>query len=235
MTAPAQPTSPEPAPQSIEKHVRNLVHQNRDERHKTYLLEQFYLTLRVTHLGALQEHDPIPASPDPHAVHQRIHRLFAKEHSWRNAYEIEQLLALVLTEAQLATELERRIAEARALKLDHLDVIENLRKPTTPLVDRRILLHRLLNDLQWLYSKRFQHRNYCKRLLLRVSSLFVMALVTLVLVLFIQFFAHSPASSSLARGEAATRPAGTVNPRGAAPLFSAAAAESRLANPAAQK
>lgn len=34
--------------------------------------------------------------------------LFTSEHSWRNACEIEQLLCFVLTEAKLASELDRR-------------------------------------------------------------------------------------------------------------------------------
>jgi hypothetical protein len=46
-----------------------------------------------------------------------IDRLLSTAHSWQNAYEIEQLLCFVLSDAQLETELNRRLAEARAVTL----------------------------------------------------------------------------------------------------------------------
>ena len=61
-----------------------------DEPHKGDLLEQFYLTLTVMYLGA-------PAGANS-VVHERIERLFKSQHSWRNAYEIEQLLCFILSE-----------------------------------------------------------------------------------------------------------------------------------------
>ena len=101
---------------------------------------------------------------------------------------------------------ERRLAEAKALKLEYVDAIEKeLQDPITP-PHRRIILHRLLNDLQWFYSKRVQRHAASKRLMLRVSSLFMVALVTLFLVLFIQFFAHTPAPSGSVQGAAAAPP-----------------------------
>jgi hypothetical protein len=157
-----------------------------NEQHKVNLLEQFYLTLQVTYLAAPQ----LPGS----VVHERIERLLMGDHSWRNAYEIEQLLCFVMSEPQLETELNRRLAEAHALKLEHVAVIDKeLHEDTNPRADRRIVLHRLLNDLQWFYSKRVQHRAASKRLMVRVSLLFMVALATFALVLFIQFFAHPAA------------------------------------------
>ena len=61
---------------------------------------------------------------------------------------------------------------------------------TSKSVDKRIVLHQLLDDMQWFYSKRDGYRIASKRLMLRVSLLFMVALVTVSLVLFIQFFAH---------------------------------------------
>ena len=157
-----------------------------EEPHKGELLEQFYLTLSVMFMGAPRVERSV--------VHERIERLFASEHSWRNAYEIEQLLCFVLADQQIAGELDRRLAEAKALKLQYLDVI--CREPEAgKTVDKRLVLHRLLNDLQWFYAKRVQYRSASKRLMLRVSLLFIVALVTLFLVLFIQFLAHRSMAS----------------------------------------
>jgi hypothetical protein len=170
-----------------------------NEQHKADLLEQFYLTLQVTYLAAPQ----VPGS----VVHERIERLFNGVHSWRNAYEIEQLLCFVISDQQLETELNRRLAEAQTLKLEHVAVIDKeLHPDTKPPADKRIVLHRLLNDLQWFYSKRVHHRAASKRLMVRVSLLFMVALATFSLVLFIQFFAHGPA----------TAPAGAAAPNAVA-------------------
>ena len=159
-----------------------------NEQHKVDLLEQFYLTLQVTYLAA----PPLPGS----VVHERIERLFSGVHSWRNAYEIEQLLCFVISEQQLETELNRRLAEAQALKLDYVAVIDKeLHPDSKPPADKRIVLHRLLNDLQWFYSKRVQHRAASKRLMVRVSLLFMVALAAFSLVLFTQFFAHPAATA----------------------------------------
>ena len=114
-----------------------------DEPHKGELLEQFYLTLSVMYMGAPRVERSV--------VHERIERLFQSGRSWRNAYEIEQLLCFVLTDPQIAGELDRRLAEARALKLEYIDVINKELEDKTKAVDKRLVLHRLLNDLQWFY------------------------------------------------------------------------------------
>jgi len=166
---------------------RTSVLDDANELHKTQLLEQFYLTLQVTYLAA---------PPSESIVYKRIGGMFRDTHSWRNAYEIEQLLCFVISEQQLETELNRRLAEARTLNLEHVAVIDKeLHSDATPSVDKRIVLHRLLNDLQWFYAKRVQHRAAGKRLMARVSLLFMVALATFSLVLFIQFFAHGPATA----------------------------------------
>ena len=114
---------------------------------------------------------------------------------------------------QVQSELDRRLVEAKALKLEFVDVINKELQDATKTVDKRILLHRLLNDLQWFYSKRVHYRSASRRLMLRVSLLFMVALVTLFLVLFIQFFAHpapAPANGQVAAagpGAAASAPA----------------------------
>ncbi len=173
--------------------------------HKVNLLAQFYLTLNVTYLATPRVEQSV--------VHARIDRLFREERSWRHAYEIEQLLCFIMTDAQLQTEWERRLAEAKGLKLEHIDAIEKgLSVEASVTADKRILLHRVLNDLQWFYSKRVQHRAAGERLMVRVSSLFMVALVTLFLVLFIQFGVNPAPPGGAAGQQVQTQ--GAVTPGG---------------------
>jgi hypothetical protein len=193
----------------VDSPLRDKYVSDPNEPHKIKLLDQFYLTLRVTYMAAPQVAGSV--------VHERIERLFNEVRSWPNAYEIEQLLCFVLSPDQLETELNRRLAEATALKLEFAPVIDKElhREPSNPPADKRIVLHRLLNDLQWFYSKRNQHRAATRRLMVRVSLLFMVALATFALVLFIQFFAHGPATASAAAPTAATQNAGGAQNAGA--------------------
>jgi len=203
-----------------------------EESHKKELLEQFYLTLNVKYLYAQTEVRSV--------VHERIERLFAKaetSHSWRDAYEIEQLLCFVFTEPQLQSELDRRLAEAKDLKIKYVDSICKEQKEGSPVVtpsDKRIILHQLLNDLQWFYSKRDQYRLVSKRLMLRVSLLFMVALLTFSLVLFIQFFAHkvvvNAEKADPQRAASVASPSGAV-PNAAAPADAAAPANAAVNAP----
>ena len=184
-----------------------------EEEHRGDLLEQFYLTLGVMHLGSSTE--------ERLDVHKRIAVLFGEPHSWRNAYDIEQHLCLVTKELQLTIELNRRLKEAKGLKLEYLDVIEEW--VNGDVAAKRAALQRLLNDLQWFYVKRVQQRSAGKRLMRRVSALFVIALFTLFLVLLIQFFAHpvaAPSTATATPGQPAAappQPAPATQPTPAAP------------------
>ena len=196
-----------------------------NEQHKVDLLEQFYLTLQVTYMAS-----PLP--PSKSVIHERIERLFKAVHSWPNAYEIEQLLCFVISEQQLETELNRRLAEAQTLQLEHVAIIDKELHPEgRPPADKRIVLHRLLNDLQWFYSKRALHRTASKRLLVRVSMLFMVALATFSMVLFIQFFAH-PKDAAGAGGSASNTAATPTTTPPAAPAAGAPAAPASNPNTA---
>jgi hypothetical protein len=186
-----------------------VVSKDEEEEHRGDLLDQFYLTLGVMLLAA-----PKDERPD---VHGKLQWLFVQPRSWRNAYELEQLLCLVMSEPQLTVELKRRLAEAKALKLDYLDVVEEGLKDTV-VGNKRIAFQRLLNDLQWFYVKRVQQRSAGKRLMRRVSALFVLSALTLFLVLLIQFFAHPvvPQSASNAPATPGQSAAATPQPAPAA-------------------
>jgi hypothetical protein len=155
------------------------------------LLEQFYSTLQVTYLAALQE-----SLSSDNAVCKMIATLLKEKPSWRAAYQIEQLLSLVLTEAQLETELKRRMAEATELKLPYTSMLKELSEKITDDQEKartekkRSILHRLINDLQWFYSQRFQRRVAAETLAYRVSQLFLYTFVVFFIVLFMQLFGH---------------------------------------------
>ena len=177
-----------------------------EEEHRGDLLDQFYLTLGVMLL----------ATPDDERedVHTKLNELFNRPRSWRNAYEFEQLLCLVMSEPQLTVELKRRLAEAKALKLEYLDIIE-AGLNSASVEDKRIAFQRLLNDLQWFYVKRIQQRSAGKRLMRRVSALFVVTLMTLFLVLIIQFFAHPIPTQSASNAPVTPRQPAAATPQSA--------------------
>ncbi len=185
-----------------------VVSKDEEEEHRGDLLDQFYLTLEVMLLAA--------PSVERTDVRAKINALFVQPRSWRNAYGLEQLLCLVMSEAQLTVELKRRLAEAKGLKLEHLDIVEEGLKASVE--DKRIVFQRLLNDLQWFYVKRVQQRSAGKKLMRRVSALFGLAALSLFLVLLIQFFAHPVATSSPSNA-----PASPGQPAASAPQPSPAA------------
>jgi hypothetical protein len=156
-------------------------------------------------------------APRPNAetaeIHTRIRKLlFDCPRTWRGAYEIEQLLAFVMTDNQIAAELPRRIAEAKTLQIDFVEELAtqfdaarriaqetktepNQRKQNQAAM--RNILQRLLNDLQWFYNKRIRRREAAKRLSLRVSALFLSAFLLFFSLLFIQYFFQSKLVSSM--------------------------------------
>jgi hypothetical protein len=161
-----------------------------DEDYRPDLLNQFYSTLHVLHLAA---RSPSAAEGSNTEIDAKIRQLFEAPPSWRGAYEIEQLLSLIMTEEQLNTELERRLQEAREVQLTYVGTLEKQWGAATTENNsnlKRALLQRLLNDLQWFYSQRIQRRNAGKKLGIRVSALFLSAFVFFFLVISIQFFAH---------------------------------------------
>jgi hypothetical protein len=155
------------------------------------LLDQFYSTLEVTYQVALRQ-----TPPDERPVLELIDNVFAAPRTWRAAYQIEQLLSLVLTEAQLDIELKRRMAEAADLGLPYAKMLQELSGNTpeelakTPTIKKRAVLHRLLNDLQWFYAQRFQRRLAAETLAYRVSRLFLYVFIAFFLILFMHFISQ---------------------------------------------
>jgi hypothetical protein len=127
-----------------------------EEKHKYELLGQFYSTLRVIYLAARQDTGSQSLNTE---IDEKIKQLLDEpplSRSWRDAYEIEQLLSLIMTEQQLSAELSRRLEEAKYLKLPYVDKLEEIAGQQTDIKSRRAAFQRLLNDLQWFYSQRIQ-------------------------------------------------------------------------------
>jgi hypothetical protein len=170
-----------------------------DRQVREELLAQFYATLRVMYLGAR------PATESTVSMHERIREGFAEEPSWAGAYEIEQLLAYVMTDEQVAAELPRRMAEARTLGLAHVGELDKQYNAAVGVLDTkevgaeqrhsarnamRVILQRLLNDLQWFYNQRIRRREAAKRLSVRVSALFLSAFLFFFGLLFVQYLSQ---------------------------------------------
>lgn len=140
------------------------------------LTSQFYVTLGA-YFSRLSVNDDSAAAT-------RIRELLTQaERSWTHAYEIEQLLINLYDDETVRTELEVRALEAKivlrsdqtALYEQELKVVRDSDKPKTP-ERRRVLLARLVNDLQWRYTVNEATRHYSKAITSRAGTLFVLAL-----------------------------------------------------------
>ena len=149
------------------------------------LLEQFFSTLRITYLNALET--PARVTDRPLAV-ASIEQLFAKmPRTWQNAYSLELQLTQFMTLAQIDTEWIRRVGEAEALGLPH---VANLTKKYSEGDDgevKRAVMQRLLNDLQWHYQQRIRRQDAAKILAEQVSRIFWLTFMIFVALLFFEF------------------------------------------------
>ncbi len=136
------------------------------------LIEQFYVTLLAT-FQQVKVNNP-QASPE---IMQRIEELLGVT-SWQNAYEIERLLIEVFDEKSLDVELERRMVEAKLIFSDDLykhydkEKTENLSSHE----DKRALLNRLVNDLQWHYAVKETRRWYSRTASKRTGAAFILSI-----------------------------------------------------------
>lgn len=139
------------------------------------LTTQFLLTLRA-YFARVEPPQP-PAST---ALYDRVGVLLdpARNPTWNDCYEAEQLLVDLFDEETLRAELDTRKLEASnlrpALAEHYLQAIEKADEPER----QRVLLARLINDLQWRYTIGQGKRQFAKSLTWRTG---VVAAVVLVL------------------------------------------------------
>lgn len=138
------------------------------------LTDQFYVTLRA-YVARLDKEDESRA---PKAFKQ-IEDLLRKDvrSTWSDAYQIEQLLVDLFDEHSLEVELHSRLLEAESnlrpsLATQYAKLATTLKTPQ----ERRALLARLVNDLQWRYTVDEVKRTYSKEITRVTGFIFIVAI-----------------------------------------------------------
>ena len=138
------------------------------------LTDQFYVTLRA-YVARLDKEDENRA---PKAFKQ-IEDLLLKDTrpTWSDAYQIEQLLVDLFDDRSLEVELQSRLLEAEsnlrpALAAQYVKLTGALKMPQ----ERRALLARLVNDLQWRYTVDEVKRTYSKEITKITGVIFIVAI-----------------------------------------------------------
>jgi hypothetical protein len=138
------------------------------------LTGQFYVTLRA-YVARLDKEDE---SRSPKAFKQ-VEDLLQKDvkPTWSDAYQIEQLLVDLFDEHSLEVELNSRLLEADsslrpALAGQYAKLANALKTPQ----ERRALLARLVNDLQWRYTVDEVKRVYSKEITKVTGLIFIVAI-----------------------------------------------------------
>lgn len=139
------------------------------------LTAQFYVTLEA-YFAKVKAQQP-PRSPE--AFERVSHLLEQAPRSWTNAYAIEQLLVHLFDDETLTSELQVRVRESKgSLKRGQADYYAaEADKPTLSPAERRALLSRLVNDLQWRYTVDEVKRGYAKQITLRTGQLFMVSML----------------------------------------------------------
>jgi len=138
------------------------------------LTDQFYVTLRA-YVARLSKEDEDRA---PKAFRQ-IEELLHKEGrpTWSDAYQIEQLLVDLFDDQSLEFELHSRLLEAESnlrpvLAAQYVKLAGTVKVPE----ERRALLARLVNDLQWRYTVDEVKRTYSKEITRVTGIIFIVAI-----------------------------------------------------------
>ncbi len=163
--------------------LRNILGITRDEGPEAEeikaLTNQFYVSLHA-YLSAIDTQ----SRPDSDPALKRIRELASKpveQRTWADAYDLEQQLVLLYDEDTLDTEFGRRLLEARATLAPEVakwyeDALSDVEKTTK----KRALLTRLVNDIQWRYTKDEARRGYTKQITRRTEMVFLATVIVFV-------------------------------------------------------
>ena len=137
------------------------------------LTRQFYVTLRA-YVARLSPEDE---GRSPKSFKQIEDLLNDGRPTWSAAYQIEQLIVDLFDERTLEVELQSRLLEAEsslrpALAAQYGKLAGALKTPA----ERRALLGRLVNDLQWRYTVNEVRRTYCKEISKITGMVFIVAI-----------------------------------------------------------
>jgi len=160
------------------------------------LTNQFYVTLRAYFAQIRRDGDAHIRNQE---AFNRVKELLEPgdgrnyTQNWANAYEVEQLLVHLFDDDTISTELTVRTLEARSVLRTELAAMYDAHArdidnpPAGQTVDaasaprqRRALLARLVNDLQWRYIVNEATRRYTKLITSRTAILSVFALTVFV-------------------------------------------------------
>jgi hypothetical protein len=149
------------------------------------LTAQFYVTLEAYFAKV-----KCAGSPRCQDAYQSVERLLANgPRNWTNAYAIEQLLVHLYDDATLVSELRVRAQESKGtLRPSLADYYATEAANATQSADeRRALLSRLVNDLQWRYTVNEVKRGYTKEITLATGQLFIFSLLTFAFAVLLAF------------------------------------------------
>lgn len=130
------------------------------------LLEQFYRTMETSFIAAKQD-----GITDGQAeIAKRIEALLVQQpESWQTIYEVEQLLVRVCSPAALDREISRRIVESQEIlpkkRRDYYQAITSAKVKEFDDSEKRELLSRLVNDLQWQYTQTHLKRSWIREVM----------------------------------------------------------------------
>ena len=136
------------------------------------LIEQFFVTLSAS-FQQVKVNNP-DAAPD---IVKSIDELLNYK-NWQSAYEIERLLIEIYDDETLDIELGRRLVEAKANlaenvssnyvnKVEAIPKVDDQTTPANKLAiadEKRAILNRMLNDLQWNYCIKETRRKYSREI-----------------------------------------------------------------------
>lgn len=138
------------------------------------LTQQFYVTLRA-YVARLSPQDEARSAKS----FTQIQELLNGGHDvWSDAYQIEQLMVDLFDERTLEIELQTRLLESEsnlrpAMTAQYVKLAGALKTPA----ERRALLARVVNDLQWRYTVNEVKRTYSKEITKITGLIFIVALV----------------------------------------------------------
>ncbi|MCP4253861.1 MAG: hypothetical protein GY775_10705 [Candidatus Scalindua sp.] len=143
------------------------------KKKETNLLDQFFVTLNVTYQQVQESNQNLN---EHSGIRTKIEEMLQGEKSWRNAYQIEQLMVPLFIDEGLDIELTRRILEGKKLEQDVFKYYESSSQVETNR-GKQALLGRLINDLQWFYEISRIKQTYIKRACLTVNCAFMASIL----------------------------------------------------------
>jgi hypothetical protein len=137
------------------------------------LTEQFYVTLRAE----VARLSPQDEARSPKSFKQIQDLLNGRRSLWSDAYQIEQLMVDLFDDRTLEIELQSRLLEGESnlrgpLITQYNKLASTLKAPA----DRRALLARLVNDLQWRYTVNEVKRANSKAITKTTGVIFMVAI-----------------------------------------------------------